>query len=41
MPGLAVSVCPTLAVPVMVGRLRFTGGVRAPAPTTAVGFELT
>ena len=27
MPGLAVSVCPTCAVPVIVGRLRFTGAV--------------
>ena len=40
MPGLAVSVCPTFAVPVIVGRLRLTGGARAPALTTAVGFEL-
>ena len=40
MPGLAVSVCPALAVPVIVGRLRFTGGARVAALTTAVGFEL-
>ena len=40
MPALAVSVCPAFAVPVIVGRLRFTGGARVAAPTTAVGFEL-